>query len=620
MIGERLFDVFDINKDGYLDITEFILSMFKLYSTDFNVKMKLIFDMYDFDKNGTISKEDVVLVLSHAPLEKNKSNGAVAKEGKITQSGGCDADYADRAATQKELHALVDLCFGDKDKMNLNEFKDVAENVTSEMFLCLFSLVKTHFPSLAHFKNYEQRIRKQSNMPGTPTSSRRLAAPKVLSTFSSTSKIMKFSTPKLTSRPLRTLNSDSTEEEKGPVKLPYFRKITSKSKSGFAPNPATGCAIVPAVRLPNTKVELQDVTKSPTTFLRSESSGLMLFCECGNTISNFDKLLCDDCILRSTEEVCEGYLYVKEKELVKNWFCINKKDMYCYKDKDDTAYKGMNSLIGCFVKEEGSEEINDVVYYPFSIIVSQSRSRKYYAEKEEERNSWVNIIKKVVGYANITDYYELKENLGKGKFGLVRVAIHKKSGKRVAIKLMKKLMMTSQDLELVKQEIEIMKMLQHPNLIRLLDVFENTDYIYIVMEIMEGGDLFGYLEKRHFRLPERAAARIAHSLAAGLYYLHNFGIVHRDLKPENVLMVSKAEDSDVKIMDFGLSKMIGPSQSCTEPFGTLSYVSPEVLQQKPYGKGVDVWSLGVLTYLMLVGSLPFDSEDDREIARYSHFE
>ena len=117
-------------------------------------------------------------------------------------------------------------------------------------------------------------------------------------------------------------------------------------------------------------------------------------------------------------------------------------------------------------------------------------------------------------------------------------------------------MMNPQDQELVKQEIEIMKISQHPNLIRLLDVFENLEYIYIVMELMEAGDLFSYLERRNFRIPERDAARIIHSLAAGLYYLHNYGIVHRDLKPENILMVSEDDDSDVKIMYFGLSQMI----------------------------------------------------------------
>ena len=181
---------------------------------------------------------------------------------------------------------------------------------------------------------------------------------------------------------------------------------------------------------------------------------------------------------------------------------------------------------------------------------------------------------------------------------------------------MKKSVMTPQDVELVKQEIEILKMCQHPNLIRMLDVFENTEHMYIVMELLEGGDLFSFLEKRKFRVPEQRASSIIHSLAAGIYYLHTYGIVHRDLKPENILMVDKSETSDVKIVDFGLSKMVGPAQLCTEPFGTLSYVAPEVLLQKPYGKAVDVWSLGIVTYLMLVASLPFDHEDDKEVARY----
>ncbi len=198
----------------------------------------------------------------------------------------------------------------------------------------------------------------------------------------------------------------------------------------------------------------------------------------------------------------------------------------------------------------------------------------------------------------------------------MRGGIHKKTGKKVAIKVMKKSMMTQQDVELVRQEIEILKICQHPNLIRMLDVFENVDHIYIVMEILDGGDLFAYLEKRKFRIPEQRASKIMHSLSAGLYYLHSYGIVHRDIKPENVLMVDKTENSDVKIVDFGLSKMVGPAQLCTEPFGTLSYVAPEVLLQKPYGKAVDVWGLGVLAYLMLVGSLPFDHEDDREVAQY----
>lgn len=200
------------------------------------------------------------------------------------------------------------------------------------------------------------------------------------------------------------------------------------------------------------------------------------------------------------------------------------------------------------------------------------------------------------------------------------MGIHKKTQKSVAIKIMKKSDMSIADIELVKREIEILKLCQHPYIIRLLDVFENPDYIYIVMEVMRGSDLFTYLEKRGFKIPESRACNIAHSLATALYYLHSYGIAHRDLKPENVLMVDESEDSDVKIVDFGLSKMVGPNEKCTEPFGTLSYVAPEVLLQHPYDKSVDIWSLGVVTYLLLSGTLPFDDDVEKEIVRQTIYD
>ncbi len=113
------------------------------------------------------------------------------------------------------------------------------------------------------------------------------------------------------------------------------------------------------------------------------------------------------------------------------------------------------------------------------------------------------------------------------------------------------------------------------------------------MELLKGGDLFSYLEKKKFKIPETRAAKIVHSLATATYYLHCYGITHRDMKPENVLMVDESDSSDVKLVDFGLSKIIGPNETCNDPFGTLSYVAPEVLLQQPYAKSVDIWSLGI---------------------------
>ena len=116
--------------------------------------------------------------------------------------------------------------------------------------------------------------------------------------------------------------------------------------------------------------------------------------------------------------------------------------------------------------------------------------------------------------------------------------------------------MPNQDLELMRTEIEILKICQHPNIIQLYDVFENTDYFYIIMEYCSGGDFFSYLEKRKFRLPENQACRIMHKMCAAVYYIHSYGIAHRDLKPENVLMTSDDENADIRILDFGLSKTI----------------------------------------------------------------
>ena len=174
--------------------------------------------------------------------------------------------------------------------------------------------------------------------------------------------------------------------------------------------------------------------------------------------------------------------------------------------------------------------------------------------------------------------------------------------------------MDSSDLELVRTEIEILKVCQHPYIIKLYDIYENVDYIYII-EHCSGGDLFSYIKKRNFQLKEEKVVVIMYKLCKAVYYVHSYGIAHRDIKPENVLLTSESEDADVRLMDFGLSKIVGPNQKCTEPYGTLTYCAPEIILDKPYLKTVDSWSLGIMTYLMLSGSLPFSGKKEHENAK-----
>ena len=299
----------------------------------------------------------------------------------------------------------------------------------------------------------------------------------------------------------------------------------------------------------------------------------------------------------------------------KIYFRLICKDLYFYKSKDDKKHKGMHNLSGVYIKDEGTVDINGKKLYCFNIIFP-SKERKYYLQDESEYLKWVESIRKVVHYSNINDLYEIKGTIGKGKFGQVRLGIHKESGKQVAIKIINKNYVEGIDYEQIKSEIDILKIAKHPNIIKLYDVFENEKYIYIIMEYCPGGDLFSYIEKRNFKLKEERAAEIIHKLCTAVYFLHQYGIVHRDLKPENILMMDQTDNADIRLIDFGLGKMLGPGEKCDDPFGTFSYVAPEVLQDKPYDSKVDLFAIGIITYLLVAGFLPFDDEkSESEIAR-----
>ena len=136
------------------------------------------------------------------------------------------------------------------------------------------------------------------------------------------------------------------------------------------------------------------------------------------------------------------------------------------------------------------------------------------------------------------------------------------------------------------------------------------------MEYCGGGDLLSYIKKTNYKLSEHHTCEIIHKLSMAIYYIHSYGILHRDLKPSNILMTDHSEKADIRLLDFGLGKIVGPNQKCTEPYGTLSFVAPEVLKGKPYDKSVDLWSIGIITFLLLCGYLPFDDKhSEREIAR-----
>ena len=293
------------------------------------------------------------------------------------------------------------------------------------------------------------------------------------------------------------------------------------------------------------------------------------------------------------------------------------KDIYYYKSDSKKDFVGMHNLSGSFVQEctevknfEGKD------YYSFEIYCkNKSKLRKYFAENESICKDFVQQIKKAIGYVKFSDLYEMKEVIGKGKFGVVNLGIHKKTGQQVAIKILnKENIKTLEDKELVQIEIGILKLCHHPNIVRLLDHLENNDYIYIVTEYIEGGTLGQYFKKKKFNFSERQATNIMSQIASGVKYLQQYGIVHRDLKPDNIMITQQNDFGVIKIMDFGLSKILSPNEKMVDGYGTLSYVAPEVLLRTPYNKEVDIWSMGVILFYMLSGKLPFRGRKEQEVA------
>ncbi|CAL5433945.1 unnamed protein product [Camellia sinensis] len=201
--------------------------------------------------------------------------------------------------------------------------------------------------------------------------------------------------------------------------------------------------------------------------------------------------------------------------------------------------------------------------------------------------------------------YNLGRELGRGEFGITYLATDAETGEKFACKsISKKKLRTAVDIEDVRREVEIMKHLpKHPNIVSLKDSFEDDHAVHIVMELCEGGELFDRIVARgHYT--ERAAAAVMRTIVEVVQACHMHGVIHRDLKPENFLFANKKEAAPLKTIDFGLSIFFKPGDRFTEIVGSPYYMAPEVLKRN-YGPEIDVWSAGVILYILLCGVPPF---------------
>ena len=602
IISERLFSCFDKDKDGILNLTEFTNGMQSLFSQaeSFDSLAKFIFNLYDFNSSGIIKKDDVRVVLSYVPLSDSSSN--IKENVELVKD-----KFEDRVESQEQLFHILNIAFKNKDKMNFEEYINVVKNVNSDIFILLLMFLLEKKP----FSNYSIQLHSMNlespslHLSATPQLiPQQIASPSLHSRFLSP-KLRKKKLDKNKNKGLAKATNllqlysgvDNTK-----VKEEKKDKNKEESKDLKEKRPQRRMRI----NLNNLTDKTPELSKNTFTFGKDRENE-----------DNKEDDNAEDDIEEENFVRYEGYVYKysqTQKKMKRTYFRLIGKDLYYYKKKEEKNHRGMHNLSGVFIKKGDDFEYDGKKY--LSIVIVYKSEKSYYFDNENDFNIWMEKLNAAVQNKSLFDKYEVKQKIGKGKFGLVKFGINKETKQQVAIKIMAKKNMDKSDLELAKVEIDILKIGQHPNIIKLYDIYENENYIYIIMEYCSGGDLLSYFEHYEYELKETKVCEIIHKLSMAIYYLHSYGIVHRDLKPENILMTDLTPEADIRLLDFGLSKIVGNEEKCTEPYGTLSFVAPEVLQGKPYDKSVDLWSIGIITFLLLCGYLPFDDKhSEREIAR-----
>uniref|UniRef100_A0AAZ3NPP3 Protein kinase domain-containing protein n=1 Tax=Oncorhynchus tshawytscha TaxID=74940 RepID=A0AAZ3NPP3_ONCTS len=198
-----------------------------------------------------------------------------------------------------------------------------------------------------------------------------------------------------------------------------------------------------------------------------------------------------------------------------------------------------------------------------------------------------------------------------GAFSEVVLAQERSTGKMFAVKCIPKKALKGKESS-IENEITVLRKIKHENIVALEDIYESSNHLYLIMQLVSGGELFDRIVEKGF-YTEKDASTLIRQVLDAVDYLHKLGIVHRDLKPENLLYFNPQDESKIMISDFGLSKMEGSGDVMSTACGTPGYVAPEVLAQKPYSKAVDCWSIGVIAYILLCGYPPFYDENDSKL-------
>lgn len=263
----------------------------------------------------------------------------------------------------------------------------------------------------------------------------------------------------------------------------------------------------------------------------------------------------------------------------------------------------------CVLRSFIEEDENGNIKFGFS-LKSSSCSQDFYTDNEEDLNIWVTHLSYLLIMTDFENYYVILKNLDSGQFGSVDLCQDLETNTFFAVKKVSKLILNRpKTLNLLYNEINIQRKLEHPNIVKLFKVFEDNEFVYLVMEYVKEGNLYKRISSAP-EISEREIMIFCQNLFQTLEYIHGCGIIHRDLKPENILLQCKDSIFSFKIADFGLACYIKDHErTCS---GSPGYIAPEMLRGAPYNSKADIFSAGVISFTLITGFFPFSASNTKE--------
>ena len=714
LIGQRLFNIFDKDNNGFLSPNEFITGMCILFCEEINSLIQFIFNFYDFDGDEKITSDDIHAVLSYLPIINGFDDMIdieeeiystiddifINKKEKIDFNTFSDLIirkeryelfiplisffYDNKPFNNEEINEFYMgyynnriICHNDEriynleNVINLKEMETKEENENNNNYICnsIYKVNVNLKNQIISNKSFNKYISNKNNIYSKNEQNLHLGTFK--NNFLKNNNNTIIETPNLTkevyekyilnsqgfsqmrrSIPLvinnsNILNSNKNNEMKKSKNLvdlnqTKLRFEINNSRKNKKKKKREGSVIYSFCQniIKSSCMTFNNKNDTDTEDYEKDSLQKSLGVQMNTNLNNFNEIPWKKNNNITNKRIkYESYLYkvTKNGKIKKLYFKLNNQDLYFYKNEKSNTHKGMHNLSTYFLEikspinndlnkfniSTNNNEVSDInkenlkysvykrvidgkEYYCFLLINIKRQIHYYYTPDFEIYSKWIDALKIILKYKNIYEQYNFRKIIGKGKYCTVFYAYDTLNKRKAAIKKINKELLSLEDLSLIQTEVDTLKVCQHPYVVKLYEIIETYNEVYIILEYCELGNLYSYLKKTSFKLTEEEIVTYIHDISKAVYSMHNLGIIHRDLKLSNIALTNHNNKNEIRILDFGLSKILGPNQCCNEGYGTPGYAAPEVIYRYNYSFGADVWCIGVISFFLCEGNLPFD--------------